>query len=277
MKVKHKKEGQSTRHSVSQYTVETTLYSPDTYEKVYTAGDNTDLVATDTQKNTVYVVAKRTKCETPEQFGIDMAEHLLREYPILSAVEVDVSRAPWSRVVMDGAEHEHGFTKGSGEHAEAKVRLERGGTPEVVSSIEDMTILKTTQSGFEGYKKDQYTLLPETNDRCLATELSAYWSYVPGSAPDYAKARLDVRKQLIQGIFGPVKGGVYSASLQATVYDAGCLVLKAAASVAQISISTPNLHYLPYKQLEQLGESFENDVFVPTNEPSGTITCTVGR
>jgi urate oxidase len=265
------------RHEISEFTVNTRLFSSE-YAKVFTANDNADLVATDTQKNTVYIVAKRTACETPEQFGIDMAEHLLREYPILSAVEVDVAQAPWSRVVVDGAEHDHGFVRGSNERAEAKVRLERGGSPQVVSTIEDMTVLKTTQSGFEGYMKDQYTLLPECEERCLATELSAYWTYLPGAAaPDYAAVRTAVRTELTRGIFGPAAGGVYSASLQATIYDAACLVLKAASAVAQISISTPNLHYLPCRALGQLGESFDDDVFIPTSEPSGTISCTVGR
>jgi urate oxidase len=265
------------RHEISEFNVNTRLFSSE-YAKVFTDNDNADLVATDTQKNTVYVVAKRTACETPEQFGVDLAEHLLKEYPILSAVEVDVSQAPWSRVVIEDKEHEHGFVRGSNERAEAKVRLERGGVPQVVSTIEEMTIIKTTQSGFEGYHKDQYTLLPECTERCLATELSAYWTYVPdGTAPDYAAVRQTVHAQLTAGIFGPPNGGVYSASLQATIYDAGCLVLKAAPTVAQISISTPNLHYLPCRSLEQLGEKFEDDVFIPTSEPSGTISCTVGR
>ena len=46
-------------HAISEYKVETTLFSP-AYDRVFTKGDNTDLVATDTQKNTVYIVAKRT-------------------------------------------------------------------------------------------------------------------------------------------------------------------------------------------------------------------------
>merc|ERR1712118_297293 len=96
-------------------------------------------------------------------------------------------------------------------------------------------------------------------------------------AVDYAATRTAVRKQLSKGILGPAVGGIYSPSLQATIYDAGCMVLQAAPTVQSISISTPNLHYLPAKLLEQLDAKFEDDVFIPTNEPSGTITCTVSR
>ena len=75
--------------TVQEYNVETRLYSP-TYTRVFTTEDNSDLVVTDTQKNTVYVVAKRSSATTPEGFGIDLAQHLLREYPMLTAVECDV-------------------------------------------------------------------------------------------------------------------------------------------------------------------------------------------
>jgi hypothetical protein len=200
LKVRRPAAGQSPgRHEISEFTVQTRLFSSE-YSRVFTEEDNSGLVATDTQKNTVYVVAKRTACETPEQFGIDVAEHLLREYPILSKVEVETTQvrvpppprarrgrlltpntatrptpkpnrspsptpraraparplhqAPWSRVVTGSGEHEHGFVRGSNERAVASVRVQRGGVPEVQSSIEEMTILKTTQSGFEGCARE---------------------------------------------------------------------------------------------------------------------------
>ena len=78
----------------------------------------------------------------------------------------------------------------------------------------------------------------------------------------------------MRGFFGPPHSGVFSPSLQATIYDAGCLALKAAPELAEIDIDTPNLHYLPMKALDRLGEKFEDDIFVPTSEPSGSIKCT---
>ena len=283
------------RHEVAEYTVNTRLYS-DEYAKVFTSDDNSELVATDTQKNAVYVVAKRTDCLTPEQFCVDLATHFLTEYPILSAVEVDVDEVPWLRVVCSGdQQHEHAFVKGSNETASANVRLERSptgavGTPIVTSALKGMTVLKTTQSGFAGYHKDKYTLLPECEERCLATELSCYWSYTSSEAqttgtqigaqnkiPEYGTVRASVRQQLLQGLFGPAENGIFSPSLQATIYDAGCLALAATPDIATISIETPNLHYLPCHALKVLGEEFEDDVFIPTSEPSGTITCTVTR
>jgi urate oxidase len=73
---------QGSHHDVSEYTVDVTLFNtrgpgPDGYDKSFTEGDNTDLVATDTQKNTVYIIAKSCPCESPEQFGSALVEHFI--------------------------------------------------------------------------------------------------------------------------------------------------------------------------------------------------------
>ena len=262
------------RHEIYEYTVATKVFFGG-YSRVFTDDDNTDLVATDTQRNTVYVVAKRTKADSPEQLAIDLCQHLLNEYPMLEAVEVEANQVLWQRV---SEEHPHGFVKNSPETAAAVVRLERGSNqlPVITSYIRQMTVLKTTLSGFEKYLQDQYTLLPETDERCLATELDATWTFT-GPVTDFNSVRKTVRDRLLLGIFGPPPSGVYSASLQATIYDAGCLVLRDAPEVQSIAISTPNLHYLPFHQLSRLGEKFEDDIFVPTSEPSGSIYCKIER
>ena len=281
-------------HKVYEYTVHTKVFSPK-YELVFSAEDNSDLVATDTQKNTVYVVAKRTKADSPEQFGLDICLHFMREYSMLSAAEVTVEMMEWQRAVVDGEEHDHGFERCKGLEVQvADVRVDREGEgsssqlkQSITSHIKKMTVMKTTQSGFEGYLKDKYTLLPETTERVMSTELECSWTYLPSITIDdltadsfnFSTMRTDIRKLLMKGIFGPAKGGVYSASLQATIYDAACLVLadETLSSIWSIKIFTPNLHYLPMKALEMLGETFEDDVFLPTSEPSGTIECTVCR
>ena len=262
------------KHIIYEYTVSTKIFF-DGYSKVFTEHDNSDLVATDTQRNIVYVVAKRTKANSPEQFAMDICSHILQHYPMLQAVEVHADQVLWDRA-MEG-EHPHAFLKNSPEKASAKVRLERGGQkPQVTSSIKKMTVLKTTMSGFEDYLMDEYTLLPPTQERCLATELEATWSYTYDTR-DFNVIRNKIRNLLILGLFGPPDQGVYSVSLQATVYDAACLVLKKCSQVDSIAISTPNKHYIPFHQLSRLGEVFEDDVFVPTDEPSGTIYCKVAR
>jgi urate oxidase len=163
--------------TISEYTVNTTLYSP-MYQRVFDQEDNTDLVATDTQKNTVYVVAKRTEARSPERFGIDLCNHFIATYPMLSGVAAEVSEQAWQRIEMDGQAHCHGFTKANPEVPFANVQVDRSSKKITIDSkICGMIILKPTQSGFAGYLRDEYTLLPETDERCLSTELTCEWTY----------------------------------------------------------------------------------------------------
>lgn len=162
------------KHFCYEYSVDTTLFSP-AYEKVFTQEDNGGLVATDTQKNTVYVVAKRTKADSPEQFSVDLCKHFLQEYPVLTAAEATVRMVLWERAVVGGEEHEHGWIKVGPEQAVAVAHMTRENSVVTVRSfIVGMTIFKSTQSGFADYHMDQYTQLPPCTERCLSTE-KAEW------------------------------------------------------------------------------------------------------
>jgi urate oxidase len=213
---------------------------------------------------------------------VDIARHFLNEYPILNAVEIEVTEHPWDRAVTDGAAHNHGFTRATGARGVAKVRMTRSrrSEPEVTSGIHGLVVLKTTQSGWEKFLHDRYTTLADVDDRCMSTEVTCDWTYVPksgGVEPDYRSIREKVQEQVTLGIFGPPKCGVYSHSVQATIYDVGCMILDSLPDVSDVTLNTPNLHYIPASLLNQIGEKFENDVYIPTSEPSGSIQCTVGR
>eukprot|EP00586_Coscinodiscus_wailesii_P009844 CAMPEP_0172513202 /NCGR_PEP_ID=MMETSP1066-20121228/250479_1 /TAXON_ID=671091 /ORGANISM="Coscinodiscus wailesii, Strain CCMP2513" /LENGTH=207 /DNA_ID=CAMNT_0013293359 /DNA_START=501 /DNA_END=1124 /DNA_ORIENTATION=+ len=194
----------------------------------------------------------------------------------------------WKRVttVDSNRPHPHGFEKSSPEVYQAHVRIDRDNDgkkmipPVVTSSIKNLTVLKTAQSGFENYHFDKYTLLKPTSQRCMATEMECTWKYVEGvhgTAIDYNAIREHLREQIIKGYYGSHETGVYSVSLQATIYDIACLILQDLPMIASVKIFTPNLHYLPMLALEKLGEKFGDDVLIPTDEPSGIISCTVNQ
>jgi len=209
---------------------------------------------------------------------------------MLTGAEAEIKMTKWTRVKVDEKDHNHGFEKNTPELESAIVNITRAenstslNPPKVTSLIKKMTILKTTNSGFERYLIDKYTLLPQTAERCMATELDCTWTYDVDvdhanldKPVDYQSIRKKLREQIYFGYFGPADKGVYSVSLQATIYDIGCLILKSIPQIDKVTIDTPNIHYLPMTLLDKLGEKFEDDVFIPTSEPSGTITCTVGR
>ena len=134
-------------------------------------------------------------------------------------------------------------------------------------------MLKTTQSGYEGYLKDAMTVLPETRERMLATSVFATWRYAAPPKAD-SEAYTRVLAAMHGAFFGPPKGGVYSAGVQATLYDMACAALGAEQSVDVITLKAPNIHFLP---TPPAGIKFDNDVYVATSEPHGTIVATVAR
>jgi hypothetical protein len=50
----------------------------------------------------------------------------------------------------------------------------------VLAGLTDLVVLKSTGSEFHGFPRDRYTVLAETDDRVLATSVTATWRYAPG-------------------------------------------------------------------------------------------------
>ncbi|KMZ61099.1 Factor independent urate hydroxylase [Zostera marina] len=252
----------------------------------YTHADNSPIVATDTIKNTVFVKAKScSQVVSMEEFGIILGTHFTKIYPQVTSAVIIIVEKPWDRVVVDGQSHHHGFKLGSEKHT-TKVTVDKSGAIEINSGIRELAMLKTTQSGFEKYFMDQYTTLKEAKERMLATELTASWSYELRHLSDvsskpfcFTKKYLDVKKVLVDTFFGPAKDGVYSPSVQNTLYQMAKAVLNRFPEITSIQLNMPNLHFLPVN-ISKNNLSVvkcEGDVYVATSEPYGTIEATLSR
>src|SRR5438874_2274733 len=146
------------------------------FESSCTKGDNTRVVATDTIKNTINVLAKEKLGEEIEPFAIALGKHFLERYKQVRSANIDINERDWRRMGIDGKPHPHSFAAGSDAKMFTRVVCTRDSTS-VESGIRDFVILKSTGSGFENYPKDEFTTLPETADRILATSFTAIWHY----------------------------------------------------------------------------------------------------
>lgn len=245
-------------------------------EPAYTHGDNTGMTATDTQKNTVYYVAKGLARPTaPERFAELLAEHFIQEYPLVSKAKVTVEQKAWDRAELPAGPHDHGFVKRGDAVRFARVELGRGaaGGATVTSGVRGLTVCKTTQSGYEGYLQDRFTLLPPTRERLLATAMTCSWKYTaPPSCYNAAFRR--VKGRLLETFFGPVKGGVYSPSVQYTLFMMGKDCIEQLGMVDSMYFRLPNIHFIPCSPVTS---EFEDDVYLATSEPHGDIEATVSR
>ena len=232
----------------------------------YTEGDNTNVVATDTCRNTVYAIAKDDPFETIESFGVALAEHFLKQYAHLSQATVELAEHRWHRIQG----HAHCFTGSDGETPTAKVVAQRDQPTSVSAGLDNLMIAKTTQTGFENFHRDEYRTLPDTDDRIFATVLASHWDYASADV-DFAAARVAIRDAMLAKFTDH-----YSKSVQETLYLMGHAALDACAQATAITLTMPNKHHLKFN-LEPLGRENDNEVFHVTDEPYGYITGTVTR
>lgn len=255
--------------------------------EAYTVGDNSRIVATDTMKNTVYAKAKEcTEVISVENFAILLARHFTTFYPQVTAAIVNIVQKPWERVTVDDQPHSHGYKLGSERHT-TEVTLKKCGSLSLTSGIEGLALLKTTKSGFEGFVRDCFTILPDTTERMLATEVTASWRYrfervsdIPAKSFCFTQSYQDVKNVLVDTFFGPPNAGVYSPSVQNTLFLMAKAALNRFSDIASIQLKMPNIHFLPVNLSSKENPNmvkFAGDVFLPTDEPHGTIQATVTR
>lgn len=245
-------------------------------EQAFLHGDNAGMTPTDTVKNTVYYVAKKMKQRcTAEEFAIEIAKHFVKEYPLVSQATVDVEQKPWKRIQVMGRPHNHGFTMGGTEIRTAQAVFNNSGLVKLSAGVKDFMVLKTTQSGYVGYLIDKFTTLGETTERLLGTSITASWAY---STPpkDTEKAYKNALDSLVEVFYGNPATGIYSPSVQYTLHEMSQEALRRVPEMESITTRLPNIHFLPYNH-EKSGVKFEDDVYIATSEPHGTIQATVTR
>ncbi|MGP8218049.1 MAG: factor-independent urate hydroxylase [Limisphaerales bacterium] len=255
------------RHSVKELDVQVMLQGG--FDASFTKADNQLVVATDSMKNTVNVFAKKKLGMETEEFGLALGGHFLKTYRHVSRVEVSLTEHCWARIPVGGKPHVHSFSEKGAARPFVKITCTRKGNL-VESGIQDLLILKTTASGFENFLRDEFTTLPETNDRILATKLRAVWTYrsKPGS---YSRTNERILEAMLA-----VFAKNYSPSVQATLFQMGEAALKTVPVISKVQLAMPNRHCLLIN-LSPFGLENKNELFVPTDEPHGQIEGTVSR
>ena len=250
------------RHEIEDLNVTSQLRGD--FAAAHLEGDNSHVVATDTQKNTIFAFA-RDGVGSPEAFLLRLADHFTGDFDWVTGGRWAAEQYTWSRI----NDHDHSFYRTNAETRTAVV-VRDGDTDTVIAGFHGLTVLKSTESGFEGYPKDRYTTLEETNDRILATDIATRWRYNTADV-DYNAAYDDI-KAIILATF--TQG--YSAALQQTLYQMAEAVLAAHPEVDEIKFSCPNKHHFVV-DLSPFGLENPNEVFYAADRPYGLIEATVQR
>ncbi len=255
------------RHSIKDLNVSTSLRGD--FDETHLTGDNSSVLPTDTQKNTVYAKAKEAPVGEIEDFALRLGRHFVDTQEPVRGARVLIDEYAWERIPVGGAGHDHAFSRANDEKRTTAVTID-GSRAHVVSGLKDMVVLKSTGSEFWGYPKDRYTTLAETEDRILATAVTARWRYLSTDV-DWAKSFEEIRSTMLEAF-----ATTHSYALQQSLYEMGRAVLEQQPQVAEIRMSLPNKHNFRY-DLERFGLDNNNEVFIAADRPYGLIEGTVTR
>jgi urate oxidase len=253
------------RHVLKDLNVSTALRGD--FADAHLRGDNAHVLTTDTQKNTVLAFAREGIGEI-EDFGLRLARHLAGAYPWITDARVEIEEYGWDRIPVGGRPHEHAFARAGGEVRTAVVTV-HSGREYVLSGLSGLVLLKTTGSAFRGFPRDRYTTLAETDDRILATAVTARWRHT--EPVDWADSFAGVRADLLESFATQP-----SEALQQTLYLMGEAVLAGRPELAEIRLSMPNKHHF-LQDLSPFGLDNPKVVYHADDRPYGLIQGTVQR
>src|ERR1700681_3757149 len=182
-------------HDFSEWQVEVLLQGD--FASCYEAGDNSKILATDTMKNTVYSLARDSSADSMEHFAMELLDFLLGKNPQVSHAEVAIQEKAWERLSIQGKLHPTTFVNSSRERQTTKLSRSQGGAFSIVSGLENLVIMKTAGSAFEGFIKDSLTTLAGSKDRLFGTAVRANWSYKAGKL-DFSALRIKARATLFE-------------------------------------------------------------------------------
>jgi len=253
------------RHEITDLNVTVTLAGD--MAGTYLTGDNSEVLTTDAQKNTVYAFA-RSGVRPVEEFALRLARHFA-QIGSVDRARVRIEEYGWQRIHAEGSSHPHSFERLAGTKI-INACVHADGRTEIVAGVDGLVLLKSTGSEFHGFLTDRYTTLAPTDDRILATAVAAHWRISAGGA-DWAACFRRARTALTEAF-----AVTHSLSLQQTLYAMGEAVLAACPEVAEVRLSLPNKHHY-LVDLGPFGLDNPGEVFYAADRPYGLIEGTVCR
>jgi urate oxidase len=252
------------RHRIRDLNVSTSLRGA--FEDAHTTGDQAGVLPTDTQKNTAFAYAKLHGIDSIEDYALALGARLLEACPAADQAQVRVEEYGWDRL------GDHSFVRRGGAVRTCVVTVGRDET-HVLSGIQELVLLNSTDSEFKGFLEDEFTTLAETDDRVLATSLVARWRHAATDV-DWNASYAAVTDTLLSTF-----AGTYSRALQETLYAMGRAVLDSQPGIAEIRFSAPNKHHflVDFSGFQVEGLTNDGEVFHAADRPYGLIEAQVTR
>lgn len=220
--------------------------NPELTECRFTNANNSGVITTDSVKNTVYILAKQHPVTPPELFATLIGTHFIKTYGHIQSAHVKVVVHRWTRMDVNGEPHPHSFVRDGAETRNVEAKVDRENGIGIRSAIQGLLVLKSTGSAFHSFLRDEFTTLPEVDDRILSTEVDCHWAWnafddisgVEQATPKFDQA-WDAARKITLDTFATDN----SASVQNTMYKMCEQILAMDPTVGAVDYSLPNKHY----------------------------------
>lgn len=236
----------------------------DAFWPTYTTGDNTGLIATDSMKNFVQRETMNFAGDDLESYCRFLGEKFLSTYPQVEGAQVSATRLPYEEVTSSRIS----FAPGGPDRARARIELTQTGIVEVRSGITGFRLLRLNGSAFTGFVRDQYTTLPDVQNRPLYMWLDLDWAYTDAAA---AFSEGAVTKK-VRGIVHQVFDTFESGSIQQIIYEAGTRMLAEIPAIAEIHLEANNR---TWDTIAEKGDAL--GVYTDARPPYGCLGLTLRR
>ncbi len=196
----------------------------------YTVGDNTSLIATDSMKN--FIQRETTNYAGPdlETYCRFLAEKFIGLYPQVEGMQVSATEIPYA------AQGKMSFSPGGPEQRMARVEINRAGMVEAVSGIRGFRLIRLGGSAFKGFVRDEYTTLPDIENRPLHMWLDLEWTYTEPDAAFNDGHVAQAVGRLTHELFDAFESG----SIQEVIYQLGSRALVDHPTIAEIHLEANN-------------------------------------
>lgn len=222
----------------------------------FSEADNSKVVATDSMKNFVLHQAGEYEGATAEGFLHFVGEKFLETYSHVEAVKMSAKEFPFDQRMVPGDDgfepSDLVFRVSDDESAFGEVYLDRDEDDlrikEQTSGATGIELVKVKGNSFTGYIQDEYTTLPEREDRVLYISLDIFWTYFDpedalGEEPEQYVPAEQVR-DIAQVVFHEVD----SNSIQDLIYQIGLRVLERYPQLESVSFEANNRTWIEVRE-----------------------------
>jgi len=197
-------------------------------------GDNSMVVATDSMKNFILHHAGEYDGATVEGFLHFVGSLFLETYSQMEAVRISADELPFDeRPVPEGDSFEPSdlvFGVSHGESAFGELYLTRSDDGTVIedhqSGITGIELVKVKDNSFVGYVDDEYTTLPERENRTLYIGMDIFWTYADSADALGDDPQRYVPAEQVRDIAQTVFHELDVNSIQDLIYQTGLRILE---------------------------------------------------